>query len=152
MTSQDSTLMESWSAWEEWLPESELNLHRWLPFDARFQDLWQLLNLNWLFAWCDEPWRWDHLMLNEAEHTWGNCLLWWVWAPLNPSFLLELWSPPWVFRLLHLDHLRPEPLMIRPRDLHSWQDSLNEDFLCDDVLVTRDCLKNWNKLAIVCDW
>ena len=124
MTSRDSILKESWSAWEGWLPESELNLHRWLPFDARSQDRRRFLSLNLLFAWCDEPWHWDHLTLNEAEHTWGNCLLWEEWDPLTLSFLLEFWSHLWCFRFLHLDPLRYELLMWPPRDRHSCSWSL----------------------------
>ena len=54
--SLDSILMESWSAWEVWLLELELNLHRWQPFDARSQDRWRHPNLSLTFSWCDKPW------------------------------------------------------------------------------------------------
>ena len=60
-----------------------------------------------------------HWECHWTSNTWANCQLWWVWAPLSPSFLLELWSPPWVFRLLYLDHLRSEPLIWLPRALYS---------------------------------
>ena len=148
--------MESWSAWEEWPLEFELNLHRWLPFDARSPDQWLLLNLNSLFAWYDEPWHCDHLMSSEAEHTWGNCQFWWVWDPLKPSFLLEFWSPPWFFRLLYLDHLRPELLVWLPRVLYSCPWSLRRFLrellqwkpslwwrLCDQWLLEKIGTNSW---------
>ena len=113
----DSILMESWSAWEEWLLEFELNLHRWQPSDARSRDRWLHPSLSLTFSWCDEPWCWGHLMLSEAEHTWGSCRLSWVWAPLYFSFL-EFWFHPWFSRLLYPDHLRPERLMWFPRALY----------------------------------
>ena len=79
--------------------------------------------------------------------------------PLDSFFSSRVLISPLIFRLLHLDHLRPEPwcygleVCIEILDLFNdlWKNSFYEDLLCDDVFVTYDCLKDRNKLLIVSD-